>query len=103
MFSLAWNLPLLCFFPRHDSPSYTGLPELSEQAWLQHWKAIKAVWSSQYNERAVLALKKAGMDHSDLRMAVLCQEVVDAQYAFVAHTQHPLTGNAGCCFAENHV
>ena len=56
------------------------------------WHAIKAVWASKWNTRAVLSLRKAGLQHHDLQMAVLCQPVVPAQYAFVAHTTNPVTG-----------
>lgn len=38
------------------------------------------------------SLSKAGLQQQDLQMAVLCQPVVPAQYAFVAHTTNPVTG-----------
>lgn len=50
------------------------------------------MWASKWNERAVLSLRRAGLSHAALQMAVLCQEVVPAAYAFVAHTRHPTTG-----------
>ena len=71
---------------------FAGLPQQSEEGWQNCWQAIKSVWASQWNTRALLALRKAGLDHSALKMAVLCQQVVDASYAFVAHTRHPTTG-----------
>ena len=40
----------------------------------------------------MLSLRRAGLSHGALQMAVLCQEVVPAQYAFVAHTTNPTTG-----------
>lgn len=40
----------------------------------------------------MLSLRRAELSHSALQMAVLCQEVVPAQYAFVAHTTNPTTG-----------
>ena len=63
-----------------------------EGQWGGSWAAIKQVWASKWNERAVLSLRRAELSHSALQMAVLCQEVVPAQYAFVAHTTNPTTG-----------
>lgn len=39
---------------------------------------------------------------ADLYMAVLLQQVVPAQYAFVLHTADPLTGQAGQSAAAQH-
>lgn len=64
----------------------------AEGQWEGTWAAVKAVWASKWNERAVLSLRRAGLSHAALQMAVLCQEVVPAAYAFVAHTIHPTTG-----------
>ena len=61
-----------------------------------HWEAafvaLKWVWASAYNERAYLSLRKAGLPHAQLCMAVLVQRVVPADYAFVIHTENPSTG-----------
>lgn len=67
------------------------LPE-DDTSWDQSWAAIKAVWASKWNARAVSSFRKARLDHSKLQMAVLCQPVVPAKYAFVAHTKHPTSG-----------
>ena len=48
----------------------------------------------QYNGRAVAPCRKAGLTHEDVSMAVLCQPVVQARYAFVLHTVNPQTANA---------
>ena len=64
----------------------------SSPSWEDMWHAIKAVWASKWNSRAVSSLSKAGLHHQDLQMSVLCQPVVPAQYAFVAHTTNPVTG-----------
>ena len=53
---------------------------------------MRRVWASKWGERAVAGLRSAGVAHRDLQMAVLCQRVVPAHYAFVAHTVHPTTG-----------
>lgn len=45
-----------------------------------------------YNERAMLSMRKVGIDFRDIRMAVLCQRVVPAAYAYVIHTTNPSNG-----------
>lgn len=74
--------------------------------WEGSWAAIKRVWASKWNERAVLSLRRARLSHSTLEMAVLCQAVVPAQYAFVAHTTNPMTGQGrplGACRTKLHL
>ncbi|KAA8492664.1 Alpha-glucan water dikinase, chloroplastic [Porphyridium purpureum] len=56
------------------------------------WEAVKGVWASTWNERAHLARRKMNMFTEDVDMAVLCQKIVDADYAFVIHTNNPITG-----------
>ncbi len=53
---------------------------------------MQGVWASKYNERALLSMRKVGLDFRNLRMAVLVQRVVPAAYAFVIHTHNPSTG-----------
>ncbi|XP_065024417.1 alpha-glucan water dikinase 2-like isoform X5 [Musa acuminata AAA Group] len=72
----------------------------SEERWNQAWQAIKKVWASKWNERAYLSCRKAKLDHDDLCMAVLIQEVISADYAFVIHTRNPLSGNPHEIYAE---
>ncbi len=55
------------------------------------WRCIARVWSSKWTERAFLSRKANDIDHGHLDMAVLVQEVVPAEYAFVIHTVNPLT------------
>lgn len=68
--------------------------------WDKAWGAITGVWASKWNERAYLSRKTWGIPHEDLFMAVLIQEVVDAEYAFVIHTVNPFTGDEGELYAE---
>jgi alpha-glucan,water dikinase len=68
--------------------------------WEQAWSCIKRVWASKWNERAFLSRKANGIAHEDLFMAVLIQQVVEAQYAFVIHTINPSTGNPDELYAE---
>jgi alpha-glucan,water dikinase len=71
-----------------------------EDRWQQAWTAIKRVWGSKWNERAYFSTRKAKIDHSDLCMAVLVQEIICADYAFVIHTTNPSTGDDTEIYAE---
>eukprot|EP00252_Welwitschia_mirabilis_P003710 TRINITY_DN1376_c0_g2_i2.p1 TRINITY_DN1376_c0_g2~~TRINITY_DN1376_c0_g2_i2.p1 ORF type:complete len:1219 (-),score=310.92 TRINITY_DN1376_c0_g2_i2:176-3832(-) len=71
-----------------------------EERWRQAWKAIKKVWASKWNERAYVSTRKANIDHGDLCMAVLVQEIINADYAFVIHTTNPSTGDSSEIYAE---
>ena len=68
--------------------------------WDESWSAIKAVWASQWNDRAYRARRAQGMDHSELRMAVLVEPVVPAEYAFVLHTVNPLAPEQDQIYGE---
>ena len=63
-------------------------------------KAIKEVWASKYNERAFIACTKVGIKLSDIYMAVLCQKIIPAEYAFVIHTKNPSTNNLNEVYCE---
>jgi len=85
----------------------TALREVIRQAalgwpedWNKMWNRIQRVWASKWNDRAFLSRKKMGIPHESLQMAVLIQQVVSADYAFVIHTVNPSTGNARELFAE---
>ncbi len=69
-------------------------------AWESSWHAIRRVWASKWNDRAYLSRRTRGVAHASLHMAVLIQEVVPAEYAFVLHTANPLTGNRNELIAE---
>ncbi|XVE60631.1 hypothetical protein DITRI_Ditri05aG0143200 [Diplodiscus trichospermus] len=71
-----------------------------EGRWNHAWQAIKKVWASKWNERAYLSCKKAKLNHEDLCMAVLVQEVIRGDYAFVIHTKNPLSGDTSEIYAE---
>ncbi|KAK9809702.1 hypothetical protein WJX73_007079 [Symbiochloris irregularis] len=72
----------------------------SEDRWQQALTALKGVWASKYNERAMLSMRKVGLDFRDLRMAVLVQRVVPAAYAYVIHTENPTNNSPDEVFAE---
>ena len=61
---------------------------------------VQGVWASKYNERALLSMKKVGLDFKDLRMAVLVQRVVPAEYAYVIHTHNPSNSSPDEIYAE---
>ena len=64
------------------------------------FKAIKSVWASKFNERAYIATSKVGINIKDIRMAVLCQKIIPAEYAYVIHTKNPSNNNPDEVFAE---
>jgi alpha-glucan,water dikinase len=64
------------------------------------WECIKRVWASKWNERAYWNRKSLGIPHENLLMAVLIQEVVPAQYAFIIHTVHPFSEDKDELYAE---
>jgi alpha-glucan,water dikinase len=73
---------------------------LTPVPWPQTWHAICRVWASKWNDRAYLSRRARGIPHDSLLMAVLIQEVVPAEYAFVIHTANPISGARDEIFAE---
>jgi alpha-glucan,water dikinase len=73
---------------------------LAAVSWEQAWHSIQRVWASKWNERAYFSRRARGIGHDSLRMAVLMQQVIEADYAYVIHTVNPLTGNRDEIFAE---
>ncbi|KAL1550864.1 alpha-glucan, water dikinase [Salvia divinorum] len=81
----------------------SGMPwpgDEGAERWEQAWMAIKKVWASKWNERAYLSTRKVKLDHDCLCMAVLVQEIVNADYAFVIHTTNPSSGDSSEIYAE---
>jgi len=68
--------------------------------WDEAWTCIKKVWASKWNTRAYLSRITRGIPHDSLFMAVLIQEVVEAQYSYVIHTVNPFSGNRKEIYAE---
>jgi alpha-glucan,water dikinase len=68
--------------------------------WDDAWTSIKRVWASKWNERAYLSRAALGIAHEDLFMAVLIQQVVEADYSYVIHTVNPFTGKKDEIYAE---
>lgn len=80
-----------------DAWRQTGLPEVP---WEKAWRSILRVWASKWNERAYFSRRARGVPHEHLVMAVLVQQVVPADYAFVLHTANPLSGSRDEVFGE---
>lgn len=81
----------------------SGMPWPSDEGelrWEQAWMAIKRVWASKWNERAYFSTRKVKLDHDYLCMAVLVQEIINADYAFVIHTTNPSSGDSSEIYAE---
>ncbi len=64
------------------------------------WQCIKQVWASIWNERACLSRRANGIAHEDIFMAVLVQQVVEAEYAFVIHTIDPVSKDEETLYGE---
>ena len=75
-----------------------GIPE---KDFNQAWKTIKMVWASKFNERAFLATKKIGVSLHQVFMAVLVQEIIPAEYAYVIHTTNPTNGEENEVYVES--
>ncbi|KAK4358258.1 hypothetical protein RND71_023868 [Anisodus tanguticus] len=81
----------------------SGMPWPGDEGpkrWEQAWMAIKKVWASKWNERAYFSTRKVKLDHDYLCMAVLVQEIINADYAFVIHTTNPSSGDSTEIYAE---
>jgi alpha-glucan,water dikinase len=61
---------------------------------------VTQVWASKWNERAYWSRRVHGIPDEGLVMAVLIQEAIAAEYAFVIHTANPVTGDGDELYAE---
>lgn len=68
--------------------------------WDNAWMCIKRVWASKWNERAYLSRRINRLPHEWIFMAVLIQQVINANYAFVIHTANPFSGDKDELYAE---
>jgi phosphoglucan,water dikinase len=55
--------------------------------------AIRRVWASFWNRRALDARRNAGIPHERCRMAVLIQAMMAPDLSFIMHTVNPVNGN----------
>ncbi|MBF0564422.1 MAG: hypothetical protein HQK89_04185 [Nitrospirae bacterium] len=70
----------------------------TQSDWDAAWERIKQVWASTWNEAAFVSRRNRGV--GSMSMAVVIQEVVEADYAFVTHTVNPITGDTGELYGE---
>jgi len=70
------------------------------QDFSQAARRIKQVWASKWNDRAYFSRQARGFPHDAVQMAVLIQEVIEAEFAFVIHTVNPFSGNRDEVYAE---
>ena len=82
----AEDSPTASFAGQHD----TYLNVVGPAAILQH---ISRCWASPFTERAVTYRLRNGLDHRNLRMAVVVQRMVFPSAAGILFTADPVTGN----------
>lgn len=64
------------------------------------FNSLKRVWASKFNDRAYLNTLKSNLPFHEIKMSVLCQEIIPASYAFVLHTKNPITDNKDEIYGE---
>ncbi len=64
------------------------------------FNAIKKVWASKFNQRVYLASNKLNISLNQIKMSVLCQKIIPAEYAFVIHTKNPSNNNENELYCE---
>ena len=64
------------------------------------FNSIKSVWASKFNERVYIATNKVGIDLTQIKMSVLIQKIIPAEYAYVIHTKNPTNNSQNEIFAE---
>ncbi|HSK90829.1 MAG TPA: rifamycin-inactivating phosphotransferase [Euzebyales bacterium] len=82
----AEDLPAASFAGQHD----TYLNVVGPAAILRH---VSRCWASLFTERAVTYRLRNGLDHREVRMAVVVQQMVFPQAAGVLFTADPITSN----------
>ncbi|MEV4169703.1 PEP/pyruvate-binding domain-containing protein [Nonomuraea sp. NPDC049709] len=81
----AEDLPFASFAGQQD----TFLNVVGAQAVVE---AVRRCWASLWTDRAVAYRESNGIDHASVRLAVVVQEMVEAQVAGVMFTANPVTG-----------
>ena len=99
--SMALSIPQPLQTALAEKLKEAGVPvPATEAEWDLAFNAMRSVWASQFNELALVSMRRVGLPRDALRMAVLVQKVVPAAYAFVIHTRNPATGDVGEVFCE---
>ena len=73
---------------------------VKENEFNEAFNAIKSVWASKFNERVYIATSKVGITLYDIKMSVLCQKIIPAEFAYVIHTKNPTNNDENEVFAE---
>ena len=73
---------------------------INEKDLSEAFKSIKKVWASKFNERAYISCRKIGIKLDEISMAVLCQKIIEAEYAFVIHTKNPSNNDKNEIYCE---
>jgi pyruvate,water dikinase len=89
----AEDLAAASFAGQHDS--YLNI--IGADAVLDH---VRRCWASLFTDRAVIYRARHGIDHRDVRMAVIVQQMVDARAAGVLFTADPVTSNRKVAVVE---
>ncbi|MGW0480900.1 PEP/pyruvate-binding domain-containing protein [Nonomuraea sp. NPDC003214] len=84
----AEDLPGAAFAGQQD----TYLNVVGEQALLD---AVRRCWGSLWTDRALAYRDRLGIDHGEVRIAVVVQRMVEAEAAGVMFTADPVTGERG--------
>ncbi len=82
----AEDLPSASFAGQHDS----YLDVVGPLAVIEH---VRRCWASLFTERAIAYRQAAAIDHRDVQMAVIVQQMVPAATAGVLFTADPMTSN----------
>ena len=74
--------------------SFAGQQEtflnVTEEALLER---VRECWASLFTQRAIYYRQEQGFDHADVNIAVVVQQMVDAEKSGVLFTSHPSTGD----------
>ncbi|KAK9226729.1 hypothetical protein WN943_011777 [Citrus x changshan-huyou] len=97
---LQMSAPLSLIYELKNKMRSSGMPWPGDEGWNLAWRSIKKVWASKWNERAFISCRKANLNHDNLCMAVLTQETICGDYAFVIHTKNPLSGDNSEIYTE---
>ncbi len=62
--------------------------------------AIRKVWASLWNKRAVMNRRNTRIPHDRAHMAVLIQKMIVPEYSFIMHTINPVTYNTEEVYIE---
>jgi pyruvate,water dikinase len=55
-------------------------------------EAVRACWASLWSPRAIVYRQRQGVDHQTVKLAVVVQQLIDADVAGVLFTANPITG-----------